>query len=101
MAGIVFLRTTDLVRIVQFYTDRLGMRRRLSQPQIDILFHDNLLVGFSHKDMTDTDARITIFYPTRGEVDYAYAELSDVATTEWSNSAIALRRSSIAANRSI
>lgn len=82
MAGIVFLRTPDLDRIVGFYAERLGMQRWLSQPNIEILSHGNLLVGFHRSGETDRDALLTFFYPTADEVDELYRSLSDVATTE-------------------
>ena len=82
MAGIVFLRTPDPDRIVGFYTERLGMQRWLSQPEIEILCHGNLLVGFHRSGETDRDALLTFFYPTTDEVDELYRSLSDVATSE-------------------
>lgn len=82
MAGIVFVRTTNLQRIVAFYTERIGMKRWLSQPSIEILSHDNLLVGFHESSAADTDSLLTFFYPSRERVDEMYRNLGDVATSE-------------------
>jgi catechol 2,3-dioxygenase-like lactoylglutathione lyase family enzyme len=82
MAGIVFVRTTNLQRIVAFYTERIGMKRWLSQPSIEILSHDNFLVGFHESTATDSDSLLTFFYESRDEVDAMYRSLADVATSE-------------------
>lgn len=82
MAGIVFLRTTDLARIRAFYTNEIGMEPWVSQPDIDILSHGNLLAGFVQSERADTDALLTFFYRTREEVDAVYLRLRDRATSE-------------------
>ncbi len=82
MAGIVFLRTSELERIVRFYTEEIGMELWLEQPGIRILRHENLLVGFQDGVSSDTDSLITFFYATREEVDRMYLQLGDRATTE-------------------
>ena len=79
MAGILFVRTRDLAETVAFYMERVGMNRWLSQPQIEILQHENLLVGFHQAEQADTDALITFFYASRAEVDEMHARLSRVA----------------------
>jgi catechol-2,3-dioxygenase len=80
MAGIVFLKTEDLERTVAFYTDVVGMNVWLEQPDITILRHENLLVGFRAAERADTDALLTFFYPTRAEVDAMHERLRSVAT---------------------
>lgn len=82
MAGIVFLRTTDLARIRSFYRHEIGMEPWVSQPDIDILSHGNLLAGFVESPAADIDSLLTFFYPTREEVDAVYGRLRDRATTE-------------------
>ena len=79
MAGIVFLRTTDLARITHFYTETVGMESWLSQPGIEILRHENLLVGFQEQPEADTDALLTFFYASRREVDVMHERLAPVA----------------------
>ena len=77
MAGIAFVRTSDLDRIVTFYREVVGMAEWLAQPDIRILSHDNLLVGFQCADRADTDVLLTFFYPARTCVDAMYRTLSD------------------------
>lgn len=79
MAGIVFVRTTDLSRIVGFYRETVGMREWLSQPGISILRHGNFLVGFHESDTADVDSLLTFFYRTREEVDEMHGRLGERA----------------------
>jgi len=80
--GIVFLRTAQSEAVKSFYLDRVGMTVWLEQPDISILRHGNLLIGFTRHSTADLDGILTFFYDTRGEVDAMYAKLKDVATTE-------------------
>jgi len=80
--GIVFLRTAQFDAVKSFYLDWVGMTVWLEQPDITILRHGNLLVGFHRQPTADIDALLTFFYDSRDEVDAMYAKLSDVATTE-------------------
>ncbi len=79
MAGIVFLRTSELDRIKQFYLERVGMSVRLEQPDICILRHDNLLVGFHAQPQADLSALLTFFKDDRRYVDRMYEKLKDIA----------------------
>ena len=81
MAGIVFLRTADLARILGFYTEEVGMEPWLSQPGIEILRHGNLLLGFQEQAdaLPNTDALLTFFYPARTQVDEMYDRFAAVA----------------------
>jgi len=81
MAGIVFFRTRDFARIRAFYLERIGMEPWIEQPQIGILRHGNLLVGFQAAETADIDSLLTFFYPTRAEVDAMHAGLGDLATS--------------------
>lgn len=81
MAGIIFLKTTKLEEIVSFYKD-LGATNWVSQPDIEIIRHDNLLIGFHNYDTPDVDVLITFFYDTKQEVDQIYTRLEYLATTE-------------------
>jgi len=80
--GIVFLRTAQFDTVKSFYVARVGMIVWLEQPDITILRHGNLLVGFHRQGESDLDALLTFFYDTREEVDAMYAKLTDIATTE-------------------
>jgi catechol 2,3-dioxygenase-like lactoylglutathione lyase family enzyme len=80
MAGIVFLRTAAFEKVRAFYTEQVGMAVWLEQPNIAILRHGNMLIGFHRQPTPDLDGLITFFYDTRAEVDEMYARLRDVAT---------------------
>ncbi len=81
MAGIVFLRTGRFDQVREFYTRRVGMKVWLEQPDIAILRHGNLLVGFHRQPVSDRDGLLTFFYASRQEVDEMYAQLRDIATS--------------------
>ena len=80
--GIVFLRSAEFEQVKSFYVRRVGMSVWLEQPDITILRHGNLLVGFHKQETSDLDALLTFVYETREEVDGMHAKLSDRATTQ-------------------
>jgi len=80
--GIVFLRTAQFEAITTFHLNRVGMTIWLEQPDITILRHGNLLVGFHDQPEADLSGVLTFFYDTREEVDAMYAKLADTATAE-------------------
>jgi catechol 2,3-dioxygenase-like lactoylglutathione lyase family enzyme len=82
MAGIIFLRTARFDDVRAFYTEEIGMTVWLEQPDIAILRHENLLIGFHRQPEADLDGLITFFYETRDEVDQVYVRLRDVALAE-------------------
>jgi hypothetical protein len=65
-----------------FYTETIGMSVWLEQPDVSILRHGNLLIGFHRQPQADLDGLITFFYETAAEVDEMYARLRDLATGE-------------------
>ena len=80
MAGIVFVRTSNLQPLVKFYTEKLGMKPWLSQPGVEMLSHGNMILGFhEQKDALDVDSLFTFFYQTKKEVDQMYETLKDIA----------------------
>lgn len=81
MPGIVFFRTARFKEIIQFYTNRLGMKIWLEQKGCTILNHGNFLLGFCQNDEHESEGVITFFSSTREEVDQAYHELQDIATS--------------------
>jgi hypothetical protein len=82
MAGIVFLRTADFDGVREFYLNRVGMTIWLEQPNIAILRHGNLLVGFHRQPTPDLDALLTFFYDSKADVDAMYETLQNIATAE-------------------
>ena len=81
MSGIVFMATRQLPRLKEFYALRLGMEIWLEQADCALFKHGNLLIGFCHRDRTDSGGMITLFYPGRGDVDEMYGRLGDCATS--------------------
>ncbi len=79
MSGILFLRTERLDAIRRFYTERVGMSVWLEQPDICILRHGNLLVGFHQQPEADLAGLLTFFEPGRDYVDRMYAVFRDSA----------------------
>ncbi|MFP4643142.1 MAG: hypothetical protein ACLFM0_02175 [Spirochaetales bacterium] len=99
MGGIVFLKSTDFTETLRFYTTTMEMSVWLEQPDITILQHENLLVGFQNAGSTPgraaagsvvsegkptvhhdpARALLTFFYPSREQTDAMYRVLSDRA----------------------
>ncbi|MHA2090044.1 MAG: VOC family protein [Candidatus Kariarchaeaceae archaeon] len=82
MAGLVFLRSNDLPKIVEFYCNRIEMTKWLSQPDIEILQHENFLIGFHNQSKIDKAGLLTFFYETMEDVDHMYNRLKDIAVSE-------------------
>jgi hypothetical protein len=82
MAGIVFLKTNNLRKIVEFYKS-IGSKVWLDQGDCVILQHDNFLFGFCEKQGEITkDWLLTFFYKTPQEVDALYEKMKDRAETK-------------------
>lgn len=85
--GVVFLKTRmDLDSLVRFYTDRIGMTTWLEQPNISMLSHGNMILGFQAVDdaenaasAADLTGMYTFVYPSKEEVDDLYSKLRDIA----------------------
>lgn len=78
MAGLIFIRTGNLHKIVEFYKE-LGMNIWIQQPGIEILCHGNFLVGFHSSSEIDRDTLLTFFYETKDEVDDMYKRFEEIA----------------------
>jgi len=79
VSGIVFLSTTDLRGMVDFYTARVGASVWLDQGGCVILKHGNMLFGFCRGEEADTAGVITFFHGTREEVEAAHKALEQEA----------------------
>ncbi len=77
--GLVFLKTQDRATMVEFYKNRIGMVDWLEQPNITILRHGNMILGFHQKEPSDLSGMYTFVYPTRQQVDEMYLKLKDIA----------------------
>ncbi|TFG98597.1 VOC family protein [Candidatus Thorarchaeota archaeon] len=82
MAGIIFFRTTMLQDIVNFYVNEIGLHIWLEQAECVILNHGNLLLGFCERETPETEGIITLFYPTKEDVDVMYDQLKHISTSE-------------------
>ena len=82
MAGIIFFGTTILQDIVDFYVNEIGMHVWLERAECVILNHGNLLLGFCERDSIETEGMITIFYPSKEDVDVMYEQLKPISTSE-------------------
>ena len=79
VSAITFFATTDLERIVEFYTDTVGADVWLEQPDCTILKYDNQLLGFCEREDADTEGIITFVSSDREGVDAMHERLADRA----------------------
>ncbi len=77
MSGIFFLSTRNLLSMVEFYKERIGMDVWLEQADCIIFQHGNLLLGFCKRDHADTDGMITFFFDTNDKVDQFYNKFKE------------------------
>ena len=80
--GLVFLKTQNRVGMVEFYKSRIGMVDWLEQPNITILRHGNMILGFHQPQPVqppDLSGMYTFVYPSRQQVDEMYTKLKDIA----------------------
>ena len=80
--GLVFLKTRDRRTMIDFYKSRIGMVDWLEQPNITILQHGNMILGFhqpQQEQSPDLSGMYTFVYPTRQQVDEMYSKLQDIA----------------------
>ncbi|MHA1137158.1 MAG: VOC family protein [Candidatus Thorarchaeota archaeon] len=82
MAGIIFFGTTMLQNIVNFYVNEAGMHIWLEQAECIILNHGNFLLGFCERDVAETEGCLTLFYPSKEDVDVMYDQLKQISTSE-------------------
>ena len=59
--------------VTEFYRSTVGMQKWLGQEGIEILRHDNMLVGFHRAETVDLDGLLTFYFPDRSEIDRFYA----------------------------
>ncbi len=76
MGGILFLKTSNLKETTIFYLEVLGFELWLTQPEINIVKHGNMLIGFHHQTSESSKCGlITVFFETKEEVDRMYSKL--------------------------
>lgn len=83
LGGLVFLKTQMRIDLVEFYTQKLGMKLWLEQPNISILAHGNMILGFHQPEGSgftpDIQGMYTFVYPSRREVDNMHEILKELA----------------------
>jgi len=84
LGGLVFLKTCQRESLVDFYTGRIGMSIWLEQPNITILQHGNMILGFhqiqeNSQDIPDLQGMYTFVYPSIEQVDEMYNLLQDIS----------------------
>lgn len=79
--GLLFVKTQDRAATVQFYREMIDMKVWLEQPEITILSHGNLLLGFHNQPDLPPGGldgiMYTFVYPAREEVDAMYERFKD------------------------
>lgn len=84
LGGLVFLKTANRDHMVHFYTDRIGRTPWLEQPNISILKHGNMILGFHQiqdnaQEEPDLTGMYTFVYPSIEQVDEMYNLLQDIS----------------------
>lgn len=79
MDGIVFFRTEQESRVVEFYRERLGATVWLDQDGCTILRRGEFKFGFCERDTTEDCGILTFYVEDRGAVDTVYDDLADCA----------------------
>lgn len=79
MSGIVFFRTSDRERCVEFYRDSVGAEVWLDQGDCTVLAHGEFKFGFCQRAATDACGIVTFYYDDRAAVDERYDALETVA----------------------
>ena len=82
LGGLVFLKTSNRESLVQIYINRIGMTTWLEQPNITILSHGNMILGFHQitgEEQPDLHGMYTFVYPSIEQVDEMYNKLQDIA----------------------
>ena len=80
MSGILFLKTDNLDKLTQFYTERIGCSIWLKQPDCTLFQHGNFIFGFCRRGQIDSQGMLTFFFDQQEDVDRIYDELNDIAT---------------------
>ena len=80
-SGIIFIKTTKLEEVKQFYIERVGCELWLDQGNCAILKYGNILVGFCENQKADLDALVTFFYENKEHVDEMYKGLESISAS--------------------
>ena len=78
MGAVIFFKTEDVQRTIDFYTSVLGFSSWLTQHNIEILKYDNLLLGIQLAESTSPAPLLGLFVNSKEEVDRLYSRLNDL-----------------------
>jgi len=81
-SGIIFLSTTKLDEIKDFYMQEVGCHLWLDQGSCLIFRYGNLLIGFCEGKEADLGGTITFFYPEKKDVDRMYEKFKKNAKSQ-------------------
>eukprot|EP00573_Skeletonema_grethae_P008999 CAMPEP_0201694644 /NCGR_PEP_ID=MMETSP0578-20130828/6832_1 /ASSEMBLY_ACC=CAM_ASM_000663 /TAXON_ID=267565 /ORGANISM="Skeletonema grethea, Strain CCMP 1804" /LENGTH=147 /DNA_ID=CAMNT_0048180347 /DNA_START=82 /DNA_END=525 /DNA_ORIENTATION=+ len=84
LGGLVFIKTRELDSLAKFYTETIGMQLWLEQPNIIILHHGNMIIGFHQiqnmdEQEPDLQGMYTFVYPSLEQVDDMHTKLQHIA----------------------
>ncbi len=84
LGGLVFIKTRELDALAKFYTETIGMELWLEQPNIIILHHGNMIIGFHQiqnmdEQEPDLQGMYTFVYPSLEQVDDMHTKLQHIA----------------------
>jgi hypothetical protein len=79
MDGIVFFRTEQERRVVEFYRERLGAEVWIDQDGCTILRRGGFNFGFCGRETTEDCGILTFYVEDRAAVDAVYDDLADCA----------------------
>lgn len=84
LGGLVFIKTRELDSLAKFYTETIGMKLWLEQPNIIILHHGNMIIGFHQiqnmdEQEPDLQGMYTFVYPSLEQVDEMHTKLQHIA----------------------
>ncbi|MFB6221608.1 MAG: VOC family protein [Halolamina sp.] len=80
--GIVFLRTEQRERVVEWYTDTVGAKLWLEQPGCTILEFQGFRFGFCDGEETEDAGVLTFVYDDEAAVDAMHERVGDAADEE-------------------
>lgn len=82
MSGIVFFRTQDRSRVVDWYLNGFDVEVWLEQTGCTILSFDGFRFGFCDGEETEAEGILTFVYDTSGDVDRLHEQLGAAAREE-------------------
>ena len=77
--GIVFFRTEQRERTVEWYTETVGAEIWLEQPGCTILVFEGFRFGFCDGEETESDGILTFVYDDESAVDAMHERVGDAA----------------------